>query len=41
MIFVTMGNKCADHGCLSVGANSEELNVNISSFRLPLKKPEL
>ena len=36
------------HGCLSgcvckkdVGANSEELNVNISSFRFPLKKPEL
>ena len=43
-----MVNKCAAHGCLSgyvckkdVGANSEELNVNISSFRFPLKKPEL
>ena len=40
-----MGNKCAAHGCLSgdvfkkdVGANSEELNMNISSFPFP---PEL
>ena len=40
-----MINKCAARGCLSgyvfkkdVGANSEELNVNISSFRFPLKK---
>ena len=41
-------NKCAAHGWLSgyvcekdVGANSEELNVNILSFPFPLKKPEL
>ena len=43
-----MVNNCAAHGCLSgyvfkkdVGANGEELKVNISSFRFPLKKPEL